>query len=327
MADAKEMWEAIKSSTTASSSNTQNVAFMFAKNTSSTNDEVIHSFFANKSSAPQLDYDDLEQINDDDMEDMDIKWKDLVGFENTKVECFNGHKIGHFARDCRTKRNQDNRRRDVGYNGNKTRDNDKRPAYQDDSKALVTIDGEDINWFVHVEEDAQNYAMITYSSSNSGSDNEDDPHRALKDKGIVDSGCSRHLTGNKAHLADYQEFKGGSIAFGGSNGRITSKGKIKTGRLDIEDVYYVEELKHYNLFFVSQMCDKKNKGNLVRGLPSKIFENDHTRVACQKRKQHKASCKAKTKRKQHKASCKAKTVSSVNQPLQILHMDLLDLHL
>nr|GFB67783.1 hypothetical protein [Tanacetum cinerariifolium] len=32
----------------------------------------------------------------------------------------------------------------------------------------------------------------------------DDPHRALKDKGIIDSGCSRHMTGNKAHLVDYQ---------------------------------------------------------------------------------------------------------------------------
>nr|GEZ57920.1 ribonuclease H-like domain-containing protein [Tanacetum cinerariifolium] len=82
---------------------------------------------------------------------------------------------------------------------------------------------------------------------------------ALKDKGIVDSGCSKHMTGNKAHLANYQEFKGGSVAFEGSNRRITGKGKIKVGRLDFEDVYYVEELKHYNLFFVTQMCDKKNK--------------------------------------------------------------------
>nr|GEZ30163.1 putative ribonuclease H-like domain-containing protein [Tanacetum cinerariifolium] len=58
---------------------------------------------------------------------------------------------------------------------------------------------------------------------------------------------------------NYQELKGGSVAFRGSNGRITGKGKIKAGRLDFEDVYYVEELKHYNLFFVSQMCNKKNK--------------------------------------------------------------------
>nr|GFB82630.1 hypothetical protein [Tanacetum cinerariifolium] len=77
-----------------------------------------------------------------------------------------------FARDCRAKGNQDSRRRDVRYNGNKTRDNDRRPAYQDDSKSLVIINGEDIDWSRHVKEDAQNYAMMAYSSSNSGSDNE-----------------------------------------------------------------------------------------------------------------------------------------------------------
>nr|GEY18164.1 xylulose kinase-1 [Tanacetum cinerariifolium] len=59
----------------------------------------------------------------------------------------------------------------------------------------------------------------------------DDPHKAFKDKGIVDSGCSRHMAGNKAHFTDYQEFKGGSVAFEGSNGRITGKEKIKAGRL------------------------------------------------------------------------------------------------
>nr|GEU78342.1 ribonuclease H-like domain-containing protein [Tanacetum cinerariifolium] len=180
--------------TTASSSNTQNVAFVSTENTSGTNDvstsysvsshsvsksqkegsspytdEVIHSFFANQSSYLQLDYDDLEQINDDDIEEMDLKWqvamisirikkfhkrtgrklqfdtKDPVGFDKTKVECFNCHKIGQFARDCRAKENQDSRRRDVRYNGNKTRDNGRRPAYKDDSKALVTIDEKDID--------------------------------------------------------------------------------------------------------------------------------------------------------------------------------------
>ncbi|GJU41198.1 putative ribonuclease H-like domain-containing protein [Tanacetum coccineum] len=217
---------------------------------------------------------------------------------------------------------------------------------------------------------------------------EDYPHRALQNKGIVDSGCSRHMTGNKAYLAEYQDFNGGPVAFGGSKGYITGKGKIKTGKLDFEDVCFVKELQHFNLFSVSQMCDKKNKvlftdseclvlspefklpdenqvllriprqnnmysfnlenivpsgglacliakatidesnkwhrrlghvnfknlnklvkGNLVRGLPSKIFQNDHTCVACQKGKQH-------------KASCKAKSVSSISHSLQLLHMDL-----
>nr|GEU81992.1 retrovirus-related Pol polyprotein from transposon TNT 1-94 [Tanacetum cinerariifolium] len=61
----------------------------------------------------------------------------------------------------------------------------------------------------------------------------DDPHKALKDKGIVDSGCSRHMIGNTAHLANFQEFKGGSVAFRGSNERITGKfnGKSDLGFL------------------------------------------------------------------------------------------------
>ncbi|GJY29611.1 hypothetical protein Tco_0405378, partial [Tanacetum coccineum] len=49
----------------------------------------------------------------------------------------------------------------------------------------------------------------------------------LLDKGIVDSGCSRHMTGNKAYLAEFQDFNGGPVAFGGSKGYITGKGKIK----------------------------------------------------------------------------------------------------
>ncbi|GKD88629.1 hypothetical protein Tco_1364136, partial [Tanacetum coccineum] len=51
----------------------------------------------------------------------------------------------------------------------------------------------------------------------------DNPQRALKNKGIVDSGCSRHITGNKACLAEYQDYNGGPVAFGGSKGYITDK--------------------------------------------------------------------------------------------------------
>ncbi|GKD97006.1 hypothetical protein Tco_1380903, partial [Tanacetum coccineum] len=51
----------------------------------------------------------------------------------------------------------------------------------------------------------------------------DNPQRALKNKGIVDSRCSRHMIGNKAYLADYQDYNGGPVAFGGSKGYITGK--------------------------------------------------------------------------------------------------------
>ncbi|GKC57849.1 ribonuclease H-like domain-containing protein, partial [Tanacetum coccineum] len=176
------------------------------------------------------------------------------------------------------------------------------------------------------------------------------PHQDLKDKGVIDSGCSRHMTGNRSYLTDYEEIDGGFVAFGGNSkgGKITGKGKIRTGKLDFEDVYFVKELK-FNLFSVLQICDKKNsvlftdtkyvvrvdlnnvfpqgdftclfkkatsdesklwhrrlghvnfktinklvRGNLVRGLPLKLFEINQTCVACQKGKQHRASCKTKT---------------------------------
>ncbi|GJS94966.1 putative ribonuclease H-like domain-containing protein [Tanacetum coccineum] len=81
----------------------------------------------------------------------------------------------------------------------------------------------------------------------------------LNDKGFVDSGCSRHMTGNIAHLSDFKDFDGGYVTFGGGayGGRITGKGTIKTDNLDFNDVYFVKELK-FNIFSVSQMCDKKN---------------------------------------------------------------------
>nr|GEU88953.1 hypothetical protein [Tanacetum cinerariifolium] len=417
--DANQKFLSTNDVSTAYSVSSPSVSKSQKKGSSSYTDKVIHFFFANQSSAPQLDYDDLEQINDDDMEEMDLKCGML--------QC---NKIGHFARDCRAKGNQDSRRRDVGYNGNKTRDNGRRPAYQYDSKALVTIDREDIDWSGHVEEDAQNYVMMAYSSSNSGFDNKsvfmnkasDLENTSVNDRyadGMhvvpptmtgnympsgpdVEIDYSKFTYGPKQTFVDESDSKhskyascksdssvetstpmpepvenaskvGGSIAFGGSNERITGKEKIKAGRLKFEDVYYMEELKHYNLFFVSQMCDKKNNvlftdtdclvlspefklpnenqvllkiprqhnmysfnlknidttgdlaclfskasihesnkwhrrlghvnfknlnklvmGNLFRGLPSKTFENDHTCVACQKGKQHKASYKAKT---------------------------------
>ncbi|GJZ70453.1 putative ribonuclease H-like domain-containing protein [Tanacetum coccineum] len=81
----------------------------------------------------------------------------------------------------------------------------------------------------------------------------------LNDKGFVDSGCARHMTGNITHLSDFKDIDGGYVTFGGGayGGRITGNGTIKTDNLDFDDVYFVKELK-FNLFSVSHMCDKKN---------------------------------------------------------------------
>nr|GEU81787.1 copia protein [Tanacetum cinerariifolium] len=85
------------------------------------------------------------------------------------------------------------------------------------------------------------------------------PQYALKDKGVIDSGCSRHMTGNMCYLSNFEELNGRYVAFGGNPkcGKISSKGKIKTCKLDFENVYFVKELK-FNLFSVSQMYDKRN---------------------------------------------------------------------
>ncbi|GJW29539.1 ribonuclease H-like domain-containing protein [Tanacetum coccineum] len=197
---------------TASSSSTQNVAFV-SENTSSTNDVSTaygvsnssghnsqcehpssYSFLANQSSCPQLDHEDLEQLDEFDLEEMDLKWqvamismrmkkfykktgrklqfdaKEPVGFDKTKVECYNCHKTGHFARECRSKGNQDSRRRDAWNTGNKDKDNGRRSGKQEESKALVTLDGEGVDWTSHSEDEQENYALMAYSSS--GSDTE-----------------------------------------------------------------------------------------------------------------------------------------------------------
>ncbi|GKC14643.1 uncharacterized mitochondrial protein-like protein [Tanacetum coccineum] len=94
----------------------------------------------------------------------------------------------------------------------------------------------------------------------------DNPHRNLQNKGIIDSGCSRHMTGNKAYLADFQDINGGPVAFGGSKGYITGKGKIKTGKLDFEDVSFVKELQPFQSLFRGNtaMPELYNKMELLR---------------------------------------------------------------
>ncbi|GJY35365.1 putative ribonuclease H-like domain-containing protein [Tanacetum coccineum] len=112
---------------------TQGAADTSFKNLS---DLVIYSFFASQPSIPQLDNEDLQQINPDDLEEMDLRWniamlimrarrflkntrrkldmdnKERIGFDKSKVECFNCHKRGHFARKCKAPRNQDNRNKE-----------------------------------------------------------------------------------------------------------------------------------------------------------------------------------------------------------------------
>ncbi|GJY88726.1 putative ribonuclease H-like domain-containing protein [Tanacetum coccineum] len=173
---------------------------------------------------------------------------------------------------------------------------------------------------------------------------------------IDPQGRLKHMTGNKDFLTDYQDIDGGFVAFGrnGRGGKITGKGKIRTDKFDFEYVFFVKELK-FNLFSVSQMCDKKNsvlftetkclvlspdfklldESQVLLRVPrqSNMYSFDLKNVVpsgdltCLFAKAIIDESKLWHKilghvRKQHKASCKAKLMSSISQPLQMLHMDL-----
>ncbi|GJW68878.1 hypothetical protein Tco_0123302 [Tanacetum coccineum] len=117
--------------------------------------------------------------------------KEPVGFDKTKVECYNCYKTGHFAREYRIKGNRDNRRSDAWNSRNK---DGRRSGKQEDSKALVTIDGEGVDWTSHSEEE-EDYALMACNSSDTEAYTQD-----LDDKTDV-------LTYHKKLLAEAQKEK------------------------------------------------------------------------------------------------------------------------
>ncbi|GJZ84518.1 hypothetical protein Tco_0649857 [Tanacetum coccineum] len=101
------------------------------------------------------------------------------------------------------------------------------------------------------------------SAAKGNGENAGNPQYTLKDQGIFDSECSRHMTGNKSFLTDYQEIGGGFVAFGGSpkGGKITGKGKIRTGKLDFEDTECLVLSPNFKLLDESQVLLKVPRQN------------------------------------------------------------------
>nr|GFC70352.1 ribonuclease H-like domain-containing protein [Tanacetum cinerariifolium] len=109
------------------------------------------------------------------------------------------------------------------------------------------------------------------------------PQHDLNDKGVIHSGCVRYMTGNMSYLFDFEAIKGGYVDLKNIVPTRDLTCLFAKAILDEFNVWH-RRLGHINF----KTMNKQVKGNLVRGLPLKVFENNHTCVACKKGKQHRA---------------------------------------
>nr|GEW58421.1 ribonuclease H-like domain-containing protein [Tanacetum cinerariifolium] len=297
---------------------------------------------------------DLQQIHPDDLEDIDLRWQmamltmrarkflkntrrkffmngnETIRFDKSKVECYNCHKRGHFIRECRAPKNQENRNRKSSKRSV--------PVETPTSLPLVSCDEDFLNERIVSEPTVKKPVVEASEAKTSAdkpevirknfgspfikdwiSDNEDEAESKPKiKKKIVKPRFDkiefvkskeqvkypRKTTvkqGNMSYLTDYEEIDEGCVAFGGN-----PKGRKITSKVSRKNNMYSVDLKNIvpkgglTFLFAKSTSDesklwyrrlgylnfktmnKSVKGNLVRGLPSKLFENDETCVACQK---------------------------------------------
>ncbi|GJY05456.1 ribonuclease H-like domain-containing protein [Tanacetum coccineum] len=180
-----------------SNSASQNLAFLSSENTNSTNEvstgsgdfgvntagginqvpstpsahDIAYSFLAQPTTSPQLENEDFQQMDGDDLEELDLRWQ--VAMLTVRIECYNCHRKGHFARECRSGRSQG--RRPNGDNGRSSAQ-----TTESSSQALVAQDGlGGYDWSNDFEVEPVNYALMAISSSNSSSSS-DSAERQMK---------------------------------------------------------------------------------------------------------------------------------------------------
>nr|GEU81387.1 hypothetical protein [Tanacetum cinerariifolium] len=195
--------------------------------------DIACAYIVSQSNGSQIKYEDINQIDEDGIEEMDIKnWRNYS--PPKKDMPWTG--LPEFANDTITDYSRPS------------------PSIESNSNDLQSINSS-------VFENGESFSSISskhvikfVKAANSLTGNS---QNVINDKGYWDSGCFRHITGNISYLFYYEPYDGGYVSFGQGGGKITGKGIIKTGKLEFENVYFVKDLK-YNLFSVSQICDNKN---------------------------------------------------------------------
>ncbi|GJS70437.1 ribonuclease H-like domain-containing protein [Tanacetum coccineum] len=179
--------------TSSSSTNIQNVAFMSSNNTSSTNGAVntAHGATTASTQATAINSTTIDNLSDAVIcaffaKEMDLRWQmamltmrarrflkntkkkfsvngtETIGYDKSKVKCYSCHKRGHFARECRAPRNQENNNREIIRRVV--------PVETTTSNASVSCDGSGYDWSDQAEEGPTNFALMAYSSTSSNSE-------------------------------------------------------------------------------------------------------------------------------------------------------------
>nr|GEV50946.1 hypothetical protein [Tanacetum cinerariifolium] len=363
--------------TTSTNSSSQNIAFVSSPSLNNTNevstdfgvstaspqviianlsDATVYAFLTNQPNESQLMHKDLEQIHEDDLEEMDLKWQLAL-------------------LSMRAKRFFQKTSKKITINGSDTAGYDKAKVEyfslnveDTSSKETMAIDGVGFDWsYMADDESPTNMAFMAFSDSEDWESKREDevesppeierktvePSVDKRERMVNGTNHSkvnhyantvlkavlsrislkpvnsvrtvnpkRHMTFNISYLTDFKEFDGGYVAFrgGAKGGKITGKGIIITAdkshvllkvpkknnmysvdmknivpkkdltclvakAINDESILWHRRLGHINFKNVNKLV----KENLVRGFPSKRFENDQTCVACLKGKQHNVS--------------------------------------